>query len=1070
MSFDEHFAKLNDEQKEAVEHIDGPLLVIAGPGTGKTQLLSSRVAYILQNTDADSKDILCLTFTNKAALNMHERIIQITSGQAHNVSVRTFHSFASEIMNMYPEYFWNNARLSTAPDAVQQDIIETILASLPLDNPLALKFAGKFTVTSQVKQALKLAKEAGLTPDKLRALLQANLSYIDEIEAELTQITSKTLSYKTLPELQQSIQKLPDQNINEQIAPLISLASSIKESLTQAINLDEGTNKTKNTGKWKQSWIQTVDGHRGMHKERGRNLWWLELSDIYDQYRTKLHERGYYDYADMLVEVLSQIEQHPDLRADIQERYLYVMIDEFQDTNPAQLRLAHLVADHHTSNGQPNIMVVGDDDQSIFKFNGAELENLLSFTRSYQGCKKIVLTDNYRSSQEVLDLAGRIIDQANDRLVKRDSTISKKLVAKNDFSSREIKHYHFQTIDEQLSGIAEDIRHNYTSNETIAVLARGHASLRTMAAQLIARNIPVAYEQQQNILEHPIVEQSLYLAKLCLAINNGDIHEVNANVSKTLRSPMWSIDSKTLWEIALDNFYDPDWLTSLENHSDENISKLSKFFIELSRIIDGEPLAVAIEYIVGLRKTEVGVSPLKTYFLSFENKNELHLYLHGLSALHYLRNCAQEFSSEKRADLESYIDFIELQMRNEEVITDESPFISGRHAVSLLTVHKAKGLEFDRVYVIDAVDNNWKPRGGKQKSPTNLPLQPNGDDSDDYIRLMFVAVTRAKRDIIISSYRYAENNAEVLPTPIISEIIEAEPFTDELNPIEILEQSLSWPRLTKSNEKAMLSRRLETYSLSVTHLINFLDVTSGGPQLFLERNLLRIPEGKSSTLAHGTATHAALEHAQKLVNMDEFSLDAIKDTYDKSLLREHLPNAETQRYIDHGHKLLDKLFTDNFLELNKGSAPEQNISEVHLGKARLGGKLDRIDDNGDTIVVSDYKTGNPLSSFTTKDKALELKAWKQRTQLIYYALLLKQSPHIKTDSKTIDGQMIYLDAETRKDLYRSYTPSSEEIERLSLLIQAVWNKIIDVELPDISKYPQDYSGVVQFEEDLLRNS
>ncbi len=195
------YKQLNTAQKKAVDIIEGPVLVIAGPGTGKTQLLGVRVANILQKTDTDASSILCLTFTNKAATNMRERLYQLIGPASRNVVVRTFHSFAAEIMNQYPDYFWNGARLSVAPDAVQLEIIQGILARLPLDNPLASTFAGTFTALSDVSQGLKLAKEAGLTPDQLRHIITQNIRYIDKIEAELCEVLTPSLSVKNMPEL-----------------------------------------------------------------------------------------------------------------------------------------------------------------------------------------------------------------------------------------------------------------------------------------------------------------------------------------------------------------------------------------------------------------------------------------------------------------------------------------------------------------------------------------------------------------------------------------------------------------------------------------------------------------------------------------------------------------------------------------------------------------------------------------------------------------------------------------------------------------------------------------------------
>ena len=177
MQYDQQYKSLNQAQKEAVDNIEGPLLVIAGPGTGKTQLLAMRVANILRTTDTNPSNILCLTFTNKASVNMKERVIGLAGGNSGKTVVKTFHSFAAEIMNTYPDYFWNAAALNVAPEAIQLDIIESIVSDLPLDNPLALRFAGQFTLVNDIQRSIGLAKDAGLTPDKLRAIVETNLSY-----------------------------------------------------------------------------------------------------------------------------------------------------------------------------------------------------------------------------------------------------------------------------------------------------------------------------------------------------------------------------------------------------------------------------------------------------------------------------------------------------------------------------------------------------------------------------------------------------------------------------------------------------------------------------------------------------------------------------------------------------------------------------------------------------------------------------------------------------------------------------------------------------------------------------
>ena len=402
--FEAEYKRLNEAQRIAVDTIDGPLLVVAGPGTGKTQILSLRAANILKQSDADPENIICLTFTDKAALNMRQRLQKLIGNESRNIATKTFHAFAAEIMNTYPDNFWQGAKLSVAPDAVQLDIIESILAKLPLSSPLSANFAGNFTAISDVMQSLKLAKEAGLTPNQLTETMLANLKYLEFIEPTLIEILSPTLSAKKLDQLVAEVEALPSQTTDNQIT-LMPLNEIILASLVEAVKLDEGTGKTANTGKWKSRWIQSISGEKSMQKERSRNEWWLNIADVYENYREILHKRGYYDYSDMLIEVLDQLPANPDMLADLQERYQYVMIDEFQDTNAAQLRLARQVSEHYSNNDRPNLMAVGDDDQSIFAFNGAELSNMLEFQSIYPSAKLVVLTDNYRSNQTVLDFS-----------------------------------------------------------------------------------------------------------------------------------------------------------------------------------------------------------------------------------------------------------------------------------------------------------------------------------------------------------------------------------------------------------------------------------------------------------------------------------------------------------------------------------------------------------------------------------------------------------------------------------------------------------------------------------------
>lgn len=1063
--FEQSYHQLNAAQKEAVDAINGPVLVVAGPGTGKTQLLSMRVANILRKTDTDPSNILCLTFTNKAALNMRQRLISLTGGEAQNVMVKTFHSFAAEIMNMYPDYFWNGARLTTAPDITQLEIIYDILSSLPIKNPLAIKFAGNFTAGRDVKNALKYAKEAGLTPGKLKALVEANLAYIDSIEQQLVDILSAPLRHNKLSDLLDSVEQLPSQGLNQNLEPLQDLRNVIVDSLKFAISQDEPTGKTKNTGKWKKRWIQTVEGQKGMYKERDRNLWWLALAGVYQNYRDKLHQRGYYDYSDMIVEVIAQLQQHPNMLADVRERFLYILVDEFQDTNAAQLQLANLIAGEPEDN--PNIMAVGDDDQSIYKFNGAELNNMLSFQRSYPATKLVVLTENYRSSQKILDTSKAIIEQVQDRLTSRMPGLNKNLTAKNSPNVPSlIEHKSYITEEVELSELSRVIAQEHDGKSSIAILARDHQSLLRLAALLTELKVPISYEKQNNILDHPAIKQIYLISQLLVSLSTGDTQQTNMLLSKILSGKMWEIEPKTLWQLAVSGQKSRNWMENCLSSSDPKLQDFANWALWLSKEIHEEPLAVILEYIIGLKAGEYMTSPLRNYYLGdIERRTIDSAYLEALSAIRLLCSLANDFAVRGSAKLIDFVNFLQVSIDNHEIIADESSFVTGDNAVHLLSVHKAKGLEFDVVHIINAMDNTWRPAMGGRQCPANLPLQPVGDDQDDYTRLMYVAATRAKRDLVVHSYQQDINGKEVMATPILANVLTLQEVDSRLDPITILEEHINWPRLNSNDEKRNLANRLENFELSPSALLDFLDLSRGGPNYFLEKHLLKLPTVQSTAAAFGVAMHAALEYAQLATNAQEFDIQKVCKRFCQSLSEQHLSQKDEARFAEHGQELITKLLNSETFWLGKGDLPEQTITDIHLNGARIKGTLDRIHQSKEQLTIIDYKTGAPLSSFTTKEQAKAIKAWKHRTQLTFYALLVTQSSRFK--AQNITGQIWYIEASSPKELVREYTPTPSDIDQLTKLIGKVWNKIITLNLPDVSNYGNDYAAIQRFIVDIL---
>lgn len=1062
------YTRLNPAQKEAVDTIEGPVLVIAGPGTGKTQLISLRTANILRRTDTDPASILCLTFTNFAATNMRERLTKYAGAGSHNVVVRTFHSFAAEVMNLYPDYFWNGGRLTLVPDAVQIEIIEDILSGLPLKNPLARRFAGSFTAINDVMQSMKLAKETGLTPNKLEAMLKVNQAYIDIIEPSMVDILDATLSNKKLRVILDAINKLPDQPIESAVYPLTSLSTILKDSFEAAINSDLATNKTTQTGKLKKQWVQTVEGKKGLFDERRRNEWWLAFCGVYESYRQELHKRGFYDYSDMILEVISQLEQNADLLSSVQERFEYVMIDEFQDTNAAQLRLANLVANHHLANQKPNLMAVGDDDQSIFAFNGAELNNMLAFKRAYKDTKIIVLESNYRSTQLVLDTAKVVIEQAEDRIVKRHPELTKNLKAIDTHTTGEITHFVYPTLEHQLSETAKNIQSSWKSDKTqsIAVLARSHDSLIQLSGYLSRLNVPIAYERRNNVLAQPLVKQLLLLSDIVLAIQKADSSALDAQLAILLAHPAWEVEPKTLWQLAL-NGHRSSWFELLLSHDDQHLRAIAQWLQSMAKTAMNENLPIIVETMLGLRTGDSFTSPLKEYYLSRRKlDNE---YLEGLSGIQVLTQAVAEFSSARinKTTLTDFVRFTTLHRDLDKPITDESWFISGDRAVNLMTVHKAKGLEFDTVYVLDVIEDNWTPRHSGRKPPANLPLKSYGEQYDDYVRLLYVALTRAKKTIVLSSYSNDWQGKALLASPLISAVHTKDISSDELDePEQVLVDALSWPKLQIKDQKTLLKSRVENFQLSATSLLNFLDVTRGGPDYFLEKQLLRIPQAKTAQLAYGTAIHRALQIAQQQVRAGSLKLSEVLDSFSQSLALQQITKRETERYDAQGRDHLKQLLTVKGFKLDSAGQAEVSLDIILPGSIHLNGKVDNLLFNPPSLLITDYKTGKSPGSIETKDKTKAVKAWSLKRQLEFYCLLATKSGRYK-NIDTLSTRAIYIDSDRLQGLELKYNPSKDSLARLERLVETVWQHIIKFDLPDTSRYNKDISGILAFEDDLI---
>lgn len=430
--FLELYNKLNPNQKESVDTIEGVVVVNAGPGTGKTQLLSLRVANILRQTDTNPYNILCLSYSDAAARNMRERLVSIIGFEGNKVGVYTFHSLGVEIINQNPEYFFGGNIFVPIDSVGQRQIFNKIFDKLTNNNPLNSYHPQMgYTYLKTCEKYIGTLKQNGLSVLEAREVLKLNKEYLELISKLFWGFFDAKINISMIPKLVEIYQALVSEEFvnpysensgnlespkNQTIKWHYNLHNQIVESLKHCLETVAQTNKTNALTKWRDKFFSK--NKLGIYEfiDLLNHPKYLAFADIYESYQNELHHKGYYDYNDMLMEVIHALESKEfiELKYNLQERYQYILVDEFQDSSGIQIRLIENLLNAFASDENPNILIVGDPKQAIYKFQGALGGNIGEFTARYKKSKTINLDINYRSNQEILDLAQKIIDLSNE--------------------------------------------------------------------------------------------------------------------------------------------------------------------------------------------------------------------------------------------------------------------------------------------------------------------------------------------------------------------------------------------------------------------------------------------------------------------------------------------------------------------------------------------------------------------------------------------------------------------------------------------------------------------------------
>ncbi|PID32260.1 hypothetical protein CR970_01590 [Candidatus Saccharibacteria bacterium] len=1107
------YQSLNDAQKQAVDTIDGPLLVLAGPGTGKTQLLSARVANILQKTDTLPQNVLCLTFTENGARNMRDRLSRFIGQDAYHVAINTYHGFGSDIINRYPEYFVATRLENPIDQLGKHQILNKLIEQLDYDNPLKQlqhHIGDLIGAISETKRAL-------LSADDLRAIAAHNLESIADtnqrLASSLQQLSALSrMSAKALPIFQDMLDELTKQTTPPKTPKqdLLPIQKMLGAELEEAVAPAEADATSKPLTAWKNKWLAKDANNQYVVAGELENKRIMALSQIVQQYQDALEQQHLYDFDDMILRTIQALETNPELKYSLQEQYLYILLDEFQDTNAAQLRIVQLLSDNPVHEGRPNIMAVGDDDQAIYAFQGAEVSNMLSFYTMYHGTTLINLTENYRSGAPILEIAQTIGNQIESRLSSSLPKVSKQLRPANPPASPEVTYHSLTTAVAQYDWIAESIQQHLkkgTPAREIAVLAPKHKYLEPLVAHLNQRGIPVQYEKREDVLHSEPIVQLLTMSRLILALTSGEDRAADGLWPSVLSYPFWGIPVQTIWEVSWrvreqqHQLPHTTWLHVLMD--DQKCRDTALFFASAALLAPAAPAEAMLDHLLGTEPLSTNdpdnptvASPFRAFYTSPElQATRPDTFYHTITELRVFQEKLRDYqaASNKTLLLQDVVAYADMYEQSGEILLNTSPYHQGSDAVQLMTVYKSKGLEFEHVYLPSLHEDVWGggslARSNRLTLPKNLQhIRHAGASDDERLRLLYVAATRAKAGLHLSSFSHSFSGKETRLLSYLSpiqqsdgsHILEALPAafrqttsddrrTPTLQALENDWRSRHCDSLDDPDLRAIIEPRLARYQLSPTHLNLFTDLVYGGPREFLLRTILRFPSAPSPSGQYGNAVHAALDWAQRETKRSgqRPATAAVLKHFREYMTNQKMAKNDQQQLTKRGEQALSAWLAERGPILGTSAVSEHDFKNegVFVGDAHLSGKVDfmEIDQKNKRITVVDYKTGHPRKRWIGNDINLH----KYRRQLYCYKLLIEGS-HTFQGYRVEQGRLEFIEPDADGTIYAlPLTFDDKELENTKRLIRAIWQRIQSLALPATEGYRADIQGVIAFENDLI---
>ncbi len=906
--------KLNQRQKQAVTNIDGPLLTLAGPGTGKTQCIALRIAYILNMTDMDATNILCLTFSNAGVKAMKDRLIKLIGGEAEKITVATYHSFANTIVQSPRGEGEGKSQSKVLTKLQSYMILEQLLGDQDVAGDyFELKPPSSVTLKA-FADLFSLLKKDGISSDDIK-------KYSDRCLNDLLP-NDPAYNLKRKPELNAEGRTLRDK--------IIKFSK--------------------------------------------------DIPNLYTEYTNVLSKKGLYQYEDMLEDAISILQDDESKLLDLQERYQYILVDEFQDTNARQLQMLELLIQNVE---KPNLFVVGDDDQTIYKFQGASQQNFIRLSQLLPDLHTIVLDTNYRSTGQLLEHSFEIIRHNTQRhelktealIPGRDLTVTNSGCVLTSYVDADQEAY---SVAKKIAEMTQEKEHV----GQIAVLARRNSELDNIKRWLLYLNIPFQHNQtKENLLGDKIGKRIYHLTMFIkyaeVDKDLSDQYFVNYLMELGHVEPLLMSYLKYK-ELKPQGQYFYSWLyaTQEEIISKYNlqvlIDKIDQLLVKKMLQIDDE-VKQLIEDAVGLsvhNERSGNIMEGWTEFLSEFLVTDKQKTIVSLAENLFYHD-----------QLDIAIDFISPNTTNTQVI--------------LSTIHSSKGLEYENVFVIGCENTNWEDV--RKKSTVKVPkllnqfIKQDDDDIEDLRHVIYVATTRAKHRLFLSFATYSPGGKERILSQILSPLMSTEAAFEHAGIVDVPSSRGNKRNFSFTREIATLvNNKLSQFSISPSSTHGWADCQNK----FFFRNICGFPDLNYEVFTFGTAVHKVLEviAGDRNVQGSPGSIPELVESVFADF-QNKFHSLHFRRYKAYAVHMLPE-YLKNF-PIAGNFQREKELAITLQNGVRIKGVLDRYSIHNDVIKIVDYKTGaneKPITEFKN-DTDPGSGLWRQAA--IYYMLASHQFTEVK---------------------------------------------------------------------------